>query len=698
MNLDAVSEHSTDHSELSQTRASACRRRRWIILAVGVIMPFTVLLGLPLGVDVWERVEGEEQPRRKPVAVTVLMSISMCFALAGNASLYFRFMVRSVQEMTIFTIIASAARVVLGLASVGCYLGLQSRRGGVAVTSDWIMCIVDTVLSLFICIALAYDMKLAHKFHARGSGVSHRERLFIITIIVTVIWWSLGASAFIYLENWTYLESLFFVLITMATIGFGNQAPSTNGARACTIIVATVGIVLLALMINSFAVVVLSNLEQRTAQRIAEMRRRRVERHHEMEAQTSRLFGRSPAPPHLQLERQMNGHQGELIVDPTLTSHMSSDPDLTLDMPWNTHNVNLLSGQFHQTVAEARREKQQVKAQEVSRRLAFALGMFILYWMLGAVVYMHTEEWDYGKSVYFCFVALTTIGYGDVVPKSPWGEVIFILYCIGGLAWVTYLGSIVSQVRGTMMRGHIQRVDRFLRSRTGRLRRDQISDVISAQPLGDRIDTIEPTAIHPSYVEPHVIERGEIPPPTSPRQRDRRSERERTVDEIMLLARQLRQAMRHITHTSVALDAEGRPEILGPLKRNAQRSMSIGIDARHRMRAASAVDLGHPGASSWRPTLTSGSAPPTPIRPTSDAQHALIHNTLQTASFGSGQLHSTPAEDVQDSITADDANLADDQTSVSLAQLPAWAACNTHMSRLIAATEHLLELERDMAR
>jgi multisubunit Na+/H+ antiporter MnhG subunit len=83
--------------------------RRKAILFVGSIMPFTILLGLPTAVDVWEKVDGETE-HRKPIVVTILMAISMCLAVAENIALYFRFMAKNVIAMTIFTLAASALR------------------------------------------------------------------------------------------------------------------------------------------------------------------------------------------------------------------------------------------------------------------------------------------------------------------------------------------------------------------------------------------------------------------------------------------------------------------------------------------------------------------------------------------------------------------------------------------------------------
>ncbi len=44
--------------------------------------------------------------------------------------------------------------------------------------------------------------------------------------------------------------------------------------------------------------------------------------------------------------------------------------------------------------------------------------LVVAYVLLGASVFKRWEGWNYWDSAYFCVISLTTIGFGDFVPKA----------------------------------------------------------------------------------------------------------------------------------------------------------------------------------------------------------------------------------------------------------------------------------------
>jgi hypothetical protein len=55
----------------------------------------------------------------------------------------------------------------------------------------------------------------------------------------------IGTLVYHWLEGWSYLDSLYFCVITLATIGYGDLTPSTPEAKMFTIFYVINGIVIL---------------------------------------------------------------------------------------------------------------------------------------------------------------------------------------------------------------------------------------------------------------------------------------------------------------------------------------------------------------------------------------------------------------------------------------------------------------------
>ena len=69
---------------------------------------------------------------------------------------------------------------------------------------------------------------------------------FIYAAFVIVI----GSTLYHWLEGWSWLDSLYFVVITLTTIGYGDLSPTTPATKLITIFYGINGIVLLLMLFD----------------------------------------------------------------------------------------------------------------------------------------------------------------------------------------------------------------------------------------------------------------------------------------------------------------------------------------------------------------------------------------------------------------------------------------------------------------
>lgn len=71
--------------------------------------------------------------------------------------------------------------------------------------------------------------------------------LLITTIIILMV----GTLTYHYLENWSVIDSLYFSVVTLTTIGYGDFSPKTDAGKIFTIIYIVVGIGMILSFINT---------------------------------------------------------------------------------------------------------------------------------------------------------------------------------------------------------------------------------------------------------------------------------------------------------------------------------------------------------------------------------------------------------------------------------------------------------------
>lgn len=74
----------------------------------------------------------------------------------------------------------------------------------------------------------------------------YRDLLFT-TIIILII----GTLVYHFVEGWSYVDSIYFSVVTLTTIGFGDFAPKTDVGKIFTILYIIAGIGMILSFINT---------------------------------------------------------------------------------------------------------------------------------------------------------------------------------------------------------------------------------------------------------------------------------------------------------------------------------------------------------------------------------------------------------------------------------------------------------------
>ena len=72
------------------------------------------------------------------------------------------------------------------------------------------------------------------------------------------------------------------------------------------------------------------------------------------------------------------------------------------------------------------------------RRIFYVFMLIVFLLVLGAIFYHSIEGWRYLDAVYFSSYTITTVGYGDFVPKTDAGKIFTIFYMFTGVSIALY--------------------------------------------------------------------------------------------------------------------------------------------------------------------------------------------------------------------------------------------------------------------
>ncbi|PWY65511.1 TOK2 potassium channel [Aspergillus eucalypticola CBS 122712] len=264
-------------------------------------------------------------------------------------------------------------------------------------TQNFYYGIFAATLNLFIAALLAIYACSVRTIHLGMQDRRIIENTSIVLRAFTLAAFLLGGAAiYIPIEGWSLTDALYWSTYTILTIGIGNIVPKTHLGRSLLIPYTTGGITCLGLFVSSIA-----------------------------------SFSRKVGELRLKFELEAEG----------IHLHRSPDCDIV--------------------------KLRQIKAHWQSRHrwivFIFSSCAWLLLWLVSARIFKSSERgqgWTYFESLYFTFVSLTTIGYGDFYPMSNLGKSFFVFWALLAVPVMTTLVGIVGQVGFRTVIYFVRRVGR----------------------------------------------------------------------------------------------------------------------------------------------------------------------------------------------------------------------------------------------
>lgn len=253
-------------------------------------------------------------------------------------------------------------------------------------------------------------------YYEKEFQLTISQRTLMLQTISFLIYLLAGAAVYSHIEDWMFLDAVYWADFTLLTVGIGDYAPTTHLGRSLLFPFAIGGIIIIGLVIGSIRSLVLERGKAKMGARMVEKERRRLIKY---------------------CEKKSEG----LIFEPVTekTSRTSSNTN-TLENKAGMTERNRRQHEFHLM----RKIQHQAHIRQEWTSLTIWGSTTLLLWFVGAAVFQAAEkgqDWSYFGALYFSYTSLLTIGYGDFYPMSNSGKPFFVFWSLLAVPSLTILIS-----------------------------------------------------------------------------------------------------------------------------------------------------------------------------------------------------------------------------------------------------------------
>ncbi|KAK6051593.1 Ion channel [Cooperia oncophora] len=201
--------------------------------------------------------------------------------------------------------------------------------------------------------------------------------------------------------QWTFTGAFLYSLTVITTIGYGNTAAKTYIGKTLTMLYAIIGIPLMLLFLTNIGDVMAKIFRFLYAQSIR-LKFRLILWHKKRKAAKIRRANSL-------VSRLTRAHR--VKNDSSIDSFAVGGPDVE----------DLLTARVEMEQLEVR-ETAQAQLEKISVPLSLVVLTMFAYLIAGTILFKLWEGWTFLESFYFCYISLTTIGFGDRFPGASVGN------------------------------------------------------------------------------------------------------------------------------------------------------------------------------------------------------------------------------------------------------------------------------------
>lgn len=350
-------------------------------------------------------------------------AVSLIFALVANLALLFNVARRlsfSIAQPITIVCWYIASFILIGLiAAAGHAPSMQlPQEQNPALTQAFYYAILAAGIYMIISSMMVVTVFGAYRGHySNNLELTVSQRTLMLQTISYLVYLLGGAAVYAHIENWLFLNGVWWANFTLLTIGIGDFYPRTHLGKSLLFPFAIGGIVILGLVVGSIRSLVLERGKQKLGARMIEKKREKV-------------------------VDQIQDGSNEVILSPF------------------SKNFKLKTG--NKPEVQKRRSEfklmRRIQDHAASRRkwtsLIISALAWLTLWLVGAAIFWvadrDMQDVTYFDMIYFAYVSLLTIGYGDYTLVSNAGKPVFVLWSLLAVPTLTIL---ISNMGDTVVKG-----------------------------------------------------------------------------------------------------------------------------------------------------------------------------------------------------------------------------------------------------